>query len=187
MKSFVLAAALLVLAPAAARAQSTTADLPPMIEFSSMGELDVRAAPVIRIAEGRFAASPERVWEVLPEVLRELGIEPQVDTTRERVMGNTRITAPRVGGERTSRYMTCGNDGGGPASAGQYRIRLNLVTQVRAEGTGTRTFTRLVGTATSVQGGSGSVMGCVTTGRLEQKIAAGITARLANAAAPARQ
>lgn len=188
VRTTALAAAVLLaaLAPAAVRAQTTASDLPPIMDNSGTGELDMRATPTIRIAEGRFVASADSVWAVLPEVLRELGIEPQIDPSRERTIGNARITGARVAGERTGRFMTCGNDGGGPAAAGQFRIRLNLVTQVRPDGTGSRTYTRLVGNAASVQGSGSSVVGCVTTGRLEQKIVDGINARLAVRAAAAR-
>jgi hypothetical protein len=182
-----LAAAVLLaaLAPAASHAQTTASDLPPIMDNAGTGDLDMRASPTIRLAEGRFVAPADSVFAVLPDVLRELGIEPQIDPSRERTIGNPRISGARVAGERTGRFMTCGNDGGGPAAAGQFRIRLNLVTQVRPDGTGSRTVTRLVGTASSVQGSGSSVVGCVTTGRLEQKIVDGINARLAARAAEA--
>jgi len=169
---------LAAIAPAAARAQTAASDLPPLMESTANG-IDVRTAPSIRIIENRFAASADSVWKILPGVLRGMGIEPQVDPSRERVIGNVRITAPRVAGERTSRYMACGNDGAGPASAGQFRIRLNLVTQVRDEPNGSRTFTRLTGTATSVQGSGNNMVGCVSTGVLENKIGDAIAAALA--------
>ncbi|MBB4635388.1 hypothetical protein [Longimicrobium terrae] len=173
------------IAPAAARAQTTASDLPPLMEDNGTS---MRADPSIRIIEHRFAVSADSVWAILPDVLREMGIEPQVDPSRERVMGNVRITAPRVAGERTGRYMACGNENSGPASAGQFRIRLNLVTQVRAEEQGSRTFTRLIGTANSVNGSGNQVVGCTSTGALERKLGEAIAARLAApapAAAPA--
>lgn len=149
--------------------QSKAPDLPPVFD---------EFAPGILISQAEFAVPATHVWSVLPSVLLDLGIDPQVDTTRVGVMGNTRIVAPVVGGERTRQYVTCGTDVG-PGLASMYRIRLNLVIQVRPEGTGTRTFTRLVGTGRSVHGGGADAVQCITTGRLEQRIADDINAQLA--------
>jgi hypothetical protein len=170
-----------------AGAQSTQPDLPPVVvEAAPRDEYEIRSAARYRVVEARFRESPAAVWAVLPEVLREMGIEPQADPARERTVGNPQITGNRVAGERTSRYMTCDQTGAGPGAVGQLRIRMQLVVQVRPEADGARTFTRLVGTATPMEGSRAQPVSCDTTGRLEQKIEQGVAARLraASSAAP---
>lgn len=172
MKIFLMIAGLVLAISATATDARAQLEVPPLpLLFSETG-------PGVRIAEAQFAAPADVVWEVLPAVLADLGIEPQVDTTMEGVMGNVRILTPVVGGERSRHYVSCGTDVG-PGSANIFRIRLNLVVHVRPEGTGTRTYTRLSGTGNTVQGSGGDGVYCITTGRLEQRIADGITGYLA--------
>ncbi|HEX8390857.1 MAG TPA: hypothetical protein VF665_00765 [Longimicrobium sp.] len=149
--------------------QRRAPDLPPVF--------DDEIGTGVRLVEADFAAPALAVWSVLPSVLLDLGIEPQVDTTRTGVMGNNRIITPLVAGERTRNFVTCGNDVG-PGLANMFRTRLNLVVQVAPEGESTHTFIRLVGTGRTVIGSGSDAIQCITTGRLEQRIIDGITAEL---------
>ena len=143
--------------------------LPPALEGPRNGS---------QFVEARFDVPATHIWSILPTVLLDLGIEPQVDTTQVGLIGNTRIINPVVGNERTSRFVTCGSNVG-PGAANMYRIRLNLLIHVRPDGTGTRTYTYLAGTGRSVHGSGSNAIPCKTTGRLEQRIISDINAHLA--------
>lgn len=134
--------------------------------------------PSIRIAQAEFAAPADEVWAVMPAVLADLGIDAQVDTTVSGLIGNVRITTPTIAGERMRQFVSCGTNSG-PGAANMFRIRMNLMIFVQPEGTGTRTYTRVVGAGSTVGGSGGEGVLCITTGRLEQKITERVNAYLA--------
>ncbi|MBB4638068.1 hypothetical protein [Longimicrobium terrae] len=161
--------------PTAIRAQLTIPEVPVIFTESD---------PSIRIAQAEFAAPADEVWAVMPAVLADLGIDAQVDTTVSGLIGNLRITTPTVAGERVRQFVSCGTNAG-PGAANMFRIRLNLMIFVKPEGTGTRTYTRVVGTGSTVGGSGGDGVLCITTGRLEQRITERINDFLAAFAAAA--
>lgn len=163
----------IVATPTAIRAQLTIPEVPVIFTESD---------PSIRIAQAEFAAPADEVWAVMPAVLADLGIDAQVDTTVSGLIGNVRINTPTVAGERVRQFVSCGTDAG-PGAANMFRIRLNLMIFVRPEGTGTRTYTRVVGTGMTVGGSGGDGVLCITTGRLEQRITERVNAYLASYAA----
>lgn len=124
-------------------------------------------------------AAPERVWAVLPAVYGELGIPVEVSDANARAFGNRRVTVQRIGGERTSSWVRCGNEGAGPSAMSGYRVQLSILTSLQPAGAGKTTLTTQIGGhGTTIEGTSTSRVLCATTGRLEQRIAQMIAARL---------
>ena len=161
---------------AAAAQQTRTTEPTPRAEETSTG-YSIRINSQATAIERAVAAPADSVWAVLPEVLRELGITPQIVGEPEaRTMGNQRITARRVAGERTDRFVRCGNQGSGASAVSALRIQLSVLTTVRPVGGGTRLYTQVSGSASPVEGSGGTVH-CASTGLLEQKIGAAVAAR----------
>jgi hypothetical protein len=168
--------AALVSAPLAAQ-RSRNSEPAPRVEETANG-FSIRINSQVAAIEKQIAAPADSVWAALPEVLRELGIAPQVSAGRDRVIGNQRITARRVAGDRTDIYVRCGNEGAGASAMSAMRIRLSLLTTVRPEGdTRSRLFTEVTGTANPVEGTGGTIL-CASTGALEQKLAEAVAARV---------
>ncbi len=171
----VLAAAL-ASAPLAAQ-RPRNSEPTPRAEETSTG-FSFRINSQVTPIEQQIAAPADSVWAALPEVLRELGIAPQMSAEGDRVIGNQRITARRVAGDRTDIYVRCGNQGAGPSAMAAMRIRLSLLTSVRPEGDSrSRLFTEVTGTATPVEGSGGATL-CASTGALEKKLAEAVVARV---------
>ena len=125
----------------------------------------------------RFEA--DAVWAVLPGVYGELGLEPDVWDANRRLLGVQRFTGSRMAGENTLPYLRCAAQGTGPGAAGQARVVLAVSTRVEAVGEGgAQVHTEVSGSATSVGGTSGGDTGCVSSGRLEARIARLVNARL---------
>ena len=126
-----------------------------------------------------YAAPVDRVWAALPGVYEELGIPTGVNDPEARVFGNRRASVTRVGGERVSRFVRCGNEqGAGPSAGGGYRVQLSVLTTLRGDGAATQATTTVGGTATPVAGTSNDAVACVSTGALEKRIGDLIAARL---------
>jgi hypothetical protein len=78
-------------------------------------------------------------------------------------------TSTRLGGERMSRFLSCGETMTGPR-ADQDRIVLSVISYAKPIGmSGSRIETRVVATASDV-GGTGTRQPCTTTGELESRI-----------------
>ena len=135
----------------------------------------------------QVGARLDQVRAALPEVFRELGVEDAGQDREGLVFGSRDITAPRLGGERTSAWVRCGNSmGAGPSAAGSYRTKLSVLVTLRPDGERTWVTSQVTGSATSVGGTSTEAVMCVSNGRLEQRIQELLTARLGGAGTRAR-
>lgn len=140
-------------------------------------DLQIRNDPSGVSASVRFDA--EAVWAILPAVYEELGLEPDVWDADRRLLGVRRFTGSRMAGENTLPYLRCATQGTGPGAAGQARVVLAVSTRVEAEDDGgAHIRTEVSGSAASVGGTSRGDTGCVSSGRLEARIARMITARI---------
>ncbi len=121
-----------------------------------------------------------RVREAIPEVLQELGV-PEVGTDPARLtFGNGNITVQRLAGEQTTSWVRCGADwGAGPTTARRYRTNLSVLVSLREEGGRTWVTPVVSGSATTLGGASTAAVSCISNGRLENRIASALTARLA--------
>jgi hypothetical protein len=131
-------------------------------------------------AAHHVGARADRVRTLLPEVLRELGVAAPGMDREGLVFGDRSITAPRLGGERLTHWVRCGNEGGaGPSAATSYRTQLSLLVTIRPEGERTWVTTQVGGSATPVGGTGAEAVMCVSTGRLEKRVEELLAARLA--------
>jgi hypothetical protein len=120
----------------------------------------------------RIPHAPDVVWPLLPGAYGELGLEPDLMDIPARRLGVQRFTGSRLAGEPTLPYLRCGALGSGPSAVSQMRVVLSITTQVEEDGQGGSLLrTELSGSATPVAGGSRATTGCVTSGRLELRIA----------------
>jgi hypothetical protein len=126
-------------------------------------------------------APADDVWRVLPAVYEELKLPVATLVTAERRIAsqNARFRE-RVGGERAARTVSCGTAADGREAADSYELTLDVSTVAtpRPDGQGTEVKTVLSGLAKPVFT-SGEAVRCASTGRLEERIAAAVRAKLA--------
>jgi hypothetical protein len=136
-------------------------------------------------AAHHVAAPLDRVRAALPLVFRDLGV-PDAGQDREGlVFGHRKITSPRVGGERASAWVRCGNQmGAGPSAAGPYRTQLSVLVTLRPDGERTWVTTQVAGSATPAAGTSTDAVLCVSTGALEKRVEEMLAARLGTGTIP---
>jgi hypothetical protein len=133
------------------------------------------------------AAPADRVRALLPEVFRELGVADAGMDREGLVFGNRSITTPRVGGERLTHWVRCGNQGGaGPSAVTAYRTALSLLVTIRPDGERTWVTTQVGGSATPMAGAGSDAVMCVSTRRLEKRVQELLAARLAASGPNAR-
>jgi hypothetical protein len=115
-------------------------------------------------------AAPEKVYQALILAYSELGVPATIINPKEGLVAALKRRAfNRLGNERLSRYVSCGDSITGPR-ADQDRIELSVISWARPDGRGkTRVETRIVGTAFD-SGGTGLKMPCTTTGTLESRL-----------------
>lgn len=160
---------------------TTTATAPRIVEnapvFQSEGkDTEFRLSPDDTPSSRGVRGAPQQVWAALPVVYGVLGMEPDLVDPDRLTVGSTRLTVSRIDGKRISAYVRCGGDGSGIELASQRRYRLNVVTSLRPEGSGTVVSTRVEGSATPVDGGGGATY-CASNGMLEARIVELIQAR----------
>ena len=118
-------------------------------------------------------STPERVWSILPSVYQALRIPTEVYDPRTRSIGTQRFTELRIGDTRTVDLVRCGNEGAGPSAVSAYRVRLSIITTVRARpGNVSSLTTQVTATGTPVEGTSTATVRCVSTGEIERRILA---------------
>lgn len=120
-------------------------------------------------------APPEKVWRLLPESYRALGLPsaPAQGGNGELmwVTPHLETKGPLFTGERTSHYIDCGESAVGDQRADSYVVSFVMVTQLQAmPGGQTRVLTLVDGLARNRSSGSNSVP-CRGTGRLERQLA----------------
>jgi len=116
------------------------------------------------------AAPPDKVHQALIVAYSDLGVPASVINPKDGLVAalNRRAFA-RLGNERLSRYVSCGDSMTGPR-ADQDRVVLSVISWAKPDGTGnTRIESRIVGNAMD-SGGTGTRMPCTTTGELESRI-----------------
>jgi hypothetical protein len=117
-----------------------------------------------------IAAPPDKVHQALIVAYSELGVPATAINPKDGLVATlNRRAFNRLGNERLSRYVSCGDSMTGPR-ADQDRVVLSVVSWAKPDGSGhTRIESRIVGNATD-SGGTGTRMPCTTTGELESRI-----------------
>ena len=128
--------------------------------------------------EAFVPASPTRVWEVLPAVLTDLGLEINFrEPATKRIGSCYQKVRVRLGKDALSSFVDCGDNRGLP-NADRYEVALTvLVTVVPTSPTTTKIFTFLLGVGMEVSGAASSRLWCFSRGVLEERIRAALEER----------
>ena len=130
-------------------------------------------------AKAAIAAEPARVFVALKPVLEELGIPVATADAAVNQVGNSNFWRTRkLGTERISSYLSCGNSVTG-VIADDYRIYMSVMSQARADGKGaTELETAFTAFAVNIDGSAAERIACGTTGQLEERIRQGVVRTL---------
>ncbi|HEU0012220.1 MAG TPA: hypothetical protein VFQ45_00980 [Longimicrobium sp.] len=124
-------------------------------------------------------AAPDRVWAVLGDVYRELGMEPSADAAARVMAAEPRAFTRRFGGLPAPRLFDCGRGAAGVDLASTYRIRMSVRTALHPSGEGgTRLETTVEAHGRNPDGVDAVPARCLSRGVLEQAIATRVTAKL---------
>lgn len=134
---------------------------------AAMGERVISSDQAIYAS---VAAPPDKVHQALIVAYSELGVPATAINPRDGLVAAlNRRAFNRLGNERLSRYVSCGDSMTGPR-ADQDRVVLSVISWAKPDGSGaTRIESRVVGNATD-SGGTSMRMPCTTTGELESRI-----------------
>jgi hypothetical protein len=126
-------------------------------------------------------ASPERTWAVLKEVYQVLKLPVNTMVDRDRRIGvEAKRFRTKIGGERSSRVVSCGRASDGQEAADSYEVMLDVMSTVipNPDGVGATIVSALGGDAKPVYT-SGDPVRCMSTGRLEERIGEMVRNRIA--------
>lgn len=130
-----------------------------------------------RGAVATFAVSPEAVWAALPGAYEDLGLEVGTVDVENRTLGARRLRVRgTLGGRSLSRFVNCGNEPFGGATADAQPVELSVLSTLRPGAGGTVVETSVGGVARRPASGSSSE--CRSTGVLEGRIATAIAERV---------
>ena len=117
-------------------------------------------------------APPDAAFEALAEVYQEIGIEIAGIDAAARALNNPDLRiSRRLGGERLSRYLSCGSGLTG-AFADRFRIQMNILSQVTPGPEGTSVLnTTIQAFGVNPEGTSNTRVPCGSTYQLEYRIA----------------
>lgn len=136
-----------------------------------------------RATENDLTVSADRAFAILPAVYEEIGLKINTAISDSRVVGVNAARTRRIGKERLSRYLACGNDVTGNAIADAYAVTLTVLSRVSPSSpTGSLLSTQVIATATPMSV-SGTTITCQSTGVLEALIAKTTTLRAVGAGA----
>src|SRR5688572_1259950 len=122
------------------------------------------------VASSRLPSSPARVFQMLPQVLVELGLAPtRIDTTAL-VIETSAVARRQLAGTSLGAYFDCGSASGIPNTT-SYTVRITGWSQVDANEIGASTLRTRVEATARQEGVQQGVVLCSSTGKLEQKIA----------------
>lgn len=128
--------------------------------------------PDVDRVSNQIPAGPDAVFEALAQVYEELGIEIAGMDRNARALNNPNLKiSRRLGGERLSKYLSCGSGMAG-GFADQFRIQMNILSSVspRPEG-GSTLYTTIQAFGDNPEGTSNTRVPCGSTHQLEYRIA----------------
>jgi hypothetical protein len=116
-------------------------------------------------------ASTDVIWNVLPTVYSDLGIELTVIDKPSGTIGNRSFVKTRsLAGRRLSAYFECGSSMTGQR-ADEGRVNATVVTKISAAADGqTQLSTTVTGEVQTTEGSSAQTIPCASTGALEEQI-----------------
>lgn len=186
----ILAASLLALSacgPATAPAASGSNESTPQVIDTGEG-LTVSTAAESRLLTHDVTAPVDRVWQVLPEVYRELGIAGTAEESIRTVTSSSTSFARRMFGEPATRFFDCGRGQFGVEIAATYTIHLTARTTVQpgASPSASKLETRVQAYARNNDGANALASQCHSKGLLEGLIALRVLEKLGGAATSGR-
>lgn len=173
MNRAAVAACLLLGACATSSSSVVTAGTPSTLRIDSQGgtkEVNIGMAAPLALADNLIMPA-DVAWTRLPQAFAAAGLEGAVPLESERTLaaGPRRISR-RLGGQRLSRYLNCGESLSAP-NADTHSVMLTVSSRLVANGPATRLETLVQATATPQVSG-GAMVACSSTGVLENRIAA---------------
>lgn len=169
-----LLATVLVLSACGTGGAPATADptpLPASMEESG-DQINLNLTRDERGVRAEYDASADEVWSLLPAVYADLQIEPDVVETAGRRFGSANVTGLRVAGEPMHELMRCGAQATGLQTTTRMRVKMTVISTVEPLGANrSAVTTRITGTGSRIDGTSTGSIACVSTGRLEERIA----------------
>jgi hypothetical protein len=123
------------------------------------------------VTTGTIAGSRDAVFALLPGLMRELGIEiKEVDPATSRMAARRYRVVRRLGKDRVSLSLSCGDNMTGP-NADSYYVYLTAVIEVAARSASETSFSMYFGAeAIDVPGGQNERVACATTGAFEHRL-----------------
>jgi len=115
---------------------------------------------------GRLSVPPDQAWDALVRTYEMLEIPVDTYVAGERRIGSSAWRTRRIAGRSMSHWVDCGQGLSG-VYANTHRVTLVIGSVVEPEADGSLVYTRLEGTARSVDGASAHDLRCTTTGELE--------------------
>lgn len=112
--------------------------------------------------------SPIRIWGVLPDVFRTLGVPARTVDPATYTIGLETGRVSRIEGRRLSLHLECGNGILGP-NADHYDVTMTLLVRLMSAGTGTRVRTTLDAYARP-RSASGNSLHCGSSRTLERRV-----------------
>jgi hypothetical protein len=141
-----------------------------------------QSVEIERGAATTFAAPAERVRQEVVNAYDALGIAIGTLDTQAGLVGNRNlvINNGRLGQERLSVYVNCGNAEFGGLAADRYRVTLSVITQVAAAGANqTEVRSWVEGTAVNQRSGqTRAPNACLSTKELERRISQRVASRI---------
>ncbi len=121
--------------------------------------------------EGLVPAPAERVWEALPAVLTDLGLEVNFrEPATKRIGACYQKVRVRLGKVSLSTFIDCGDNRGLP-NADRYEVGLTvLVTVMPTSATTAKIYTFLLGVGLNASGAASDRIWCFSRGALEERI-----------------
>jgi hypothetical protein len=141
--------------------------------------VEIRLATEADDIHAVIKAPSEKVWALLPDVYKKLGIVgAEVLDSDAEIFGTRNFPSRNLTDMRTAEIVRCGNDVAGP-SGGMYRTKLSIATTVQPKIDGTTEISTLIeGYATPAEGTSTDAVRCVSNGKLEKRIRTLLSERL---------
>lgn len=126
-------------------------------------------------------ASADAVWAALPAAFAELGLPAGAADARTRSLASGVVVVNRrFAGESAGAFFDCGRTMTGEPAANAYRVTLSVRASLEPDGAeSTRVRTAVEAGARSPEGTSAAPVRCLSTGRLEQRLAEALLRALA--------
>lgn len=177
--AFLPAALIIGLAACASSPEGGTSSRPTRMVGLSGGDAEIQLQSEVLENQKMIPAPPAQVWRKLLEVYRELELPlARVDSAGMTISNPTFEVRRQLAGRSLSTHLNCGINLTGEI-ANQRRIRMTLVSSVRAVADGSTVNTSLQAGALADGGASADAVACSSRGALEETIVSRVRGKVA--------